>query len=246
MTTNIEDPPLTASDTYDDGAIPAVLLQVVQAVNTGVVTGPTGNTGHAGASTSTGNTGPTGGTYTDIELTQPGTSYTGGFSGYWTGTYQFVGPIGPAGGQRGPTGVTGYTGAAGNIGNTGNSGSAGATGPTGGTGFQGSPSVPGPTGPTNVTGSTGPTGLTGPTGPAGNTGGTGNTGITGPTGGWVEYTGVNTGTNTGYQAFYGPIGPMGAIVNSYYKPPTVDPNVRGAMWLNGATLVFSPGISGGG
>jgi hypothetical protein len=60
----------------------------------------------------------------------------------------------------------------------------------------------------------------------------------------VQSEGGNTG-GTGFQAYLGPIGPMGPVQNSAFKPPTVNPQVPGAMWNNGGTIVFSPGIPGG-
>ena len=85
--------------------------------------------------------------------------------------------------------------------------------------------------------------VTGPSGPAGHTGASTNTGPTGQTGGFVQYT---YSGGTGSRIYVGPMGPAGPIQNSIYFPPSVDPQVPGALWNNGGTLTFSPGIPGGG
>jgi hypothetical protein len=107
---------------------------IVAIVSTGVV-GPTGATGPVGA---TGATGPQGVT---------------GDAGA-TGATGPTGPIGATGpqGVTGDVGPTGVIGASGPIGAT---GPVGATGPIGATGPAGTDGVTGPTGPTGPTGATG-------------------------------------------------------------------------------------------
>ena len=236
--------PTNKPSTYDDNIIPAILLEVVQAINSGSITGPTGPAGATGASTSTGPTGATGGKLSTIVTPIANPGETGPF---FTGTFQYVGPQGPAGGVQGPTGYTGSTGWQGPLGATGNSGSAGGTGATGGTGYQGLPYIAGPAGPVGPTGTTGPTGATGPTGPAGATAATGPTGPTGRTGSalWTPTTGAS-GVFTGTYSYYGPRGAAGPVTNSVFAPPTTDPQIPGAVWNNAGTLAISPGMKGAG
>jgi hypothetical protein len=92
------------------------------------------------------------------------------------------------------------------------------------------------------------------------------TGVTGPYG--YMYGPGTGGANFGYSGYTGqtgqsgyalaaipslggPPGPMGIIQNSIFFPPTVDPQIPGAVWWNpvqGATagIQVSPGSPGGG
>lgn len=99
-------------------------------------------------------------------------------------------------------------------------------GPTGATG----PGVTGPTGAA-ATGPTGPSG--GPTGSTGPTGSAGTNGVTGPTGPGVGSTGATgpTGSLPANVVLFTATGPL----------PTVDPHVRGAIWLNVGTVSISAG-----
>jgi hypothetical protein len=113
---------------------------IVAIISTGIV-GPTGATGPIGATGATGPQGVTG----DIGP---------------TGATGPTGPIGAASTVAGPTGATGPVGA------TGTAGAAGATGATGPSGIDGVTGPTGPTGPSGTAGATGATGVTGATGPS--------------------------------------------------------------------------------
>jgi hypothetical protein len=154
-------------------------------VSQGIIgpTGPIGATGPTGPVGATGATGPIGVT----GATGPqGDAGAVGATGA-TGPAGATGPIGATGpqGTQGVTGDIGPTGATGPAGVAGATGPAGATGATGPQGIQGDVGATGPTGPAGATGpqgTAGAVGATGPTGPTGPAGATGPTGATGPSG----------------------------------------------------------------
>ena len=196
----------------------------------GSPTGPTGPTGYTGFAGPPGNTGPAG--------------PTGG-----TGPTGVTGPQGlpSTPGAVGPTSVTGITGPTGasNAGKTAATGAQGFTGNTGG--------LQGPTGPTGTLlyfdnqplGLSGGTGVTGPFLAGGLTGAGNNYGQFGITGPYN----FSLGNWPTYNLQGGPQGPAGPVANTVFFPPTVDPQIPGAVWWNpalGNTGIFvSPGTLAG-